>query len=235
MDNLNILPIVDEVIEKNGHLKDVHPNLPSIKKNFCILILGRVRSGKSTLISNLLLNDNFYKDMSERVVIFSQTILIDSTSRFLKEKYEEEIYTEYDDSIIENIIETQRNTPENERILTTILCDDMLGSIPKNSKIFYLTSRYRHFNINLIFTAQLFRSVPPVCRSNSNFIIICWNLIDVEVEKVAEEYGSLTNGDDKFMSIYKKNIQKDPYAFLSLNMESGQVLKNFKQEFKIEL
>ena len=40
----------------------IHPNLPDISTGQLGLLCGKVKSGKGVLISNLLLNKNFYKD-----------------------------------------------------------------------------------------------------------------------------------------------------------------------------
>ena len=50
-----VLPVKpEEGIES----KPLHPNLP--KPPTCLLMVSPVKTGKSTIISNLLLNDNFY-------------------------------------------------------------------------------------------------------------------------------------------------------------------------------
>ena len=69
--------------------------------------------------------------------------------------------------------------------------------------------------------------MPPILRVNASDILICWNLADIEVEKIAEEYGSLLGSDKAFIDTYKAEIQKDPYTFLYLSMETGHVYENF--------
>ena len=52
----------------------IHPNLPDISTGQLGLLCGKVKSGKGVLISNLLLNKNFYKDQFDQVYVISPTI-----------------------------------------------------------------------------------------------------------------------------------------------------------------
>ena len=72
---------------------EIHPHLPQIEGfgggALCLLV-SPVRTGKSTLISNMLLNENFY-DAQERfdtTTIISNTIANDITSRFLRKAFD---------------------------------------------------------------------------------------------------------------------------------------------------
>ena len=66
---------------------DIHEHLPQISGfggGACVLLIAPIKCGKSTLISNMLLSENFY-DAQERfdtTTIISQTIANDITSRF---------------------------------------------------------------------------------------------------------------------------------------------------------
>ena len=227
MESLQIMAVRDPKHPKNKLKRVPHPVLPDIAKNCCVLIVGKVRSSKSTIISNLMLHPKMYKDLFESVVIISPTASQDATSRFLVQKYHDNIHHEYSDDIIDSLIARQSQFPIDKRPLTMVIVDDSLGMIPRNGKLWYLCSRYRHYNICLIITSQAFKAVPPILRVNASDVLVCWNLADVEVEKIAEEYGSLVGTEKQFVQLYKKEIQKDPYTFLYLDFETGHVYKNF--------
>ena len=105
----SVLPVLDPT-EKDDWGENIHPHLPAIGGfggGSLTLIIGAVKTGKSTLLSNLFLNDNFYgQDQFDYVKIMSNTISNDITSRFLKDAYDVDDY--YSDDIIRGIIEQQK-------------------------------------------------------------------------------------------------------------------------------
>ena len=132
-----VIPVKDpEKIPSNN--PPLHPNLPQVDGfgggALCLLI-SPVRTGKSTLISNMLLNDKFY-DAQERfdnTTIISNTIANDITSRFLRKAFD--THDHYDDSIIEGIVKTQKSYPKEEQPEIGVVLDDCLGSIRREAKI----------------------------------------------------------------------------------------------------
>ena len=85
--------------------KPLHPHLP--KPPTLLTMISPVKTGKSTIISNLFLNENFYgQDYFDETHILSNTIHNDVTSRYLLKSCE--CYDHYDDSIIQGIVDKQK-------------------------------------------------------------------------------------------------------------------------------
>ena len=121
--------------------KPLHPNLP--QPPALLLLVMPVKSGKSTIISNLLLNDDFYGqdyfDLPPKVI--SPTINNDLTSRFLKKACDVE--DRYDDQIILDFVKSQQKFGEASDMPSACICvDDCLGE--KTTALDNLASRYRH-------------------------------------------------------------------------------------------
>ena len=101
-----VIPVKDPDPVKSRH-PPLHPHLPQTEGfggGALVLLVSPVRTGKSTLISNMLLNDQFY-DAQERfdnTTIISNTIANDITSRFLRKAFD--THDHYDDSIIEGLV-----------------------------------------------------------------------------------------------------------------------------------
>ena len=225
--DLTILPVRPSGDEKKLK-KELHPNLPNIATGQMGIMISPVKTGKSTIISNLLLNPNFMRDQFDIVYIISNTIHNDQTSRFLKKTFPETIFDKYEDSIIENIIAYQNTFPKEKQPFIALVLDDFLG-IKSKSMIYHLATRFRHYNIGLlIFASQLFRGLPPVLRQNATFAIIGQNPSDFEINKMAEEYGGIYGGEQGFRNIYFK-ATKGRYNFLYLDLQSNPSLayKNF--------
>ena len=228
--DLTILPIKPSGHEKKLK-KPIHPNLPNIATGQMGIMISPVKTGKSTIISNLLLSPNFYRDQFDIVYIISNTIHNDQTSRFLKEAFPETVFDEYSDDIIDNIITYQKSFPKDKQPFIAIILDDFLG-IKSKSKINYLASRFRHYSIGLLlFASQLFRGLPPILRQNATFALIGGpNPSDFEIEKMAEEYGAIYDGVDNFKQLYKKATNQR-YNFLYLDLQSNptKAYRNFNE------
>ena len=73
--DLKILKVQDPPKEK---IKPLHPNLPQPPS--LLLMISPIRTGKSTIISNLLLNSQMYgQEYFDEVICISPTIYNDKT------------------------------------------------------------------------------------------------------------------------------------------------------------
>jgi hypothetical protein len=177
----------------------LHPNLPQVDGfggGALVLLVSPVRTGKSTLISNMLLNDKFY-DAQERfdnTTIISNTIANDITSRFLRKAFD--TFDAYDDNIIEGIVAQQKSFDKEDQPEIAVVLDDCLGSIRREAKINHLASRFRHFNIKLlVISSQNFRMCSPIIRQNATNVIVGSPFPNQkELGKMAEEYGDVFGG-----------------------------------------
>ncbi len=226
--DLTILPVKPSGDEKKLK-KPIHPNLPNIATGQLGIMISPVKTGKSTIISNLLLSPSFYRDQFDIVYVISNTIHNDQTSRFLKETFPETIFDQYSDDIIQNIITYQKSFPKKDQPFIALILDDFLG-IKSKSMIYHLATRFRHYNIGLLlFASQLFRGLPPVLRQNATFAIIGGpNPSDFEIDKMAEEYGAIYKGAENFKKLYKEATNKR-YNFLYLDLQANPSLayRNF--------
>ena len=184
----------------------------------------------STIINNLLLNTDFY-DAQERfdsTHIISNTIANDVTSRFLKDAFD--TYDQYNDSIIDGIVERQKTYAKEEQPEIAIVVDDCLGSIKREGRVNHLASRFRHFNCKLlIISSQNFRSVSPIIRQNATNVIIGSPFPNrKELLKVAEEFGDLFGGAERFIGLYK-SATTERYDFIHMDLQSTppKMYKNF--------
>ena len=197
-----IYPVKDPPKEKPR--KITHPNLPELPCIMCLVM--PTKSGKSTILSNLLLRDDFYKDAMDNVTIMSNTIDQDITSRFLKKACD--CYTGYDDNVLAGIIEQQKQF-------------DILGSVKRNSYLNHLVTRSRHYGVGLLaVSVQSFKAVGPTIRNNTN-AFICGNLQNMsELDKISQEFSGMFGGDEKFRKIYHKATEVR-YDFLYLDLQSN--------------
>ena len=74
MDSLEILPVKPPEIKLNKKMRELPESIPDVYKGQLLIIVGAIRSGKSTLLNSLLLRKSFYNDLFDNVTIISPTI-----------------------------------------------------------------------------------------------------------------------------------------------------------------
>jgi hypothetical protein len=222
-----ILKVIDPPKEKT---KPLHPHLP--QPPALLLMISPIRTGKSTIINNMLLNSQFYgQDFFDEVMCISPTIYNDKTSRFLKKAFD--CYDEYDDAIIDGLIEKQEGFEDpQDRPDVALILDDVIGVIRREAKVNHLASRFRHYNIKLLLmSCQNYRKVSPIIRSNATNMIIGSPFPNMkELGKIAEEIGDQFSGADNFLKIYY-TATPNKYDFLYLDLQSNPPLayRNFDE------
>ena len=109
--------------------KPLHENLP--QPPALVLMCSPVKTGKSTIISNLLLNESFFgPEYFDDVHIISNTINNDVTSRFLKERFNvEDTYT---DEIVSKLLEKQKSYEKKDQV-PVLDEEDFAKAIPKDA------------------------------------------------------------------------------------------------------
>ena len=210
---------------------------PLLRPPFTYAFVGFRGSSKTTTLMNLMLRPYpFYgasdkinpKDPKTRPVfdnifVISPTIGLDSTSKpLLKIVPPENIFTDYSDAMIDQILLYQKNQ-EPPREKTLIICDDILGlggkGLGPNSKIYRLPAVLRHYDCSVCYLVQILRgggSLPPITRNNIEGWFLYKNPNSREIEKMGEEFGAF-GGKKNFYKLYRDAVMAKPYSFLFLD------------------
>ncbi len=211
---LKILKVQDPPKEKT---KPLHPNCP--QPPCLMLMISPIRTGKSTIISNLLLNSAFYgQEYFDEVMCISPTIFNDKTSRFLKKAFD--CYDTYTDELVQGLVERQKSFDDpDDRPDVALVLDDVIGTVRREAYLNHLASRFRHYNIKmLLMSSQNYRKVSPIIRSNCTHMIIGSPFPNnKELGKIAEEMGDQFGGEENFLKIYH-TATPEKYDFLYLNL-----------------
>ena len=179
-----ITPIVKPVNVKEYDFKqskyDVAPRLP-----FNQIITGPSGSGKGILLQSMILD--IYRDVFERIYIWSPSISVDSNwvpvkkyiQNNLKVDLEKEkcFFDEYIPEELEKVIKQQHKVIEYQKkndhkklFSILVIVDDFAGSkaFSRNSPLLnQLYARGRHNAINIITATQKFNALSPIIRVNS--------------------------------------------------------------------
>ena len=218
-------------------------------------------SGKSNLISNLMLRDEYFKDLFPNgTYIVSPTILQDLTSSHLRE-YADFVETEYSEHLIKEIMENIMGgsdplDQDEERGMSCVILDDILGLIKQvNSVCNRLASTCRHLRSVVFFSLQAVKGLPATIRSNLSMTLIFYQPSKKQFHDVVELH-SLMGGEQNFIRCYDEATsvkygylicdwrkmtmhahggnESEPRLLWQMFNESGQRIKYDKVEEKIE-
>jgi hypothetical protein len=205
--------------------KVLPPNLESLldKNGGCLALFGSPGSGKSNMLSNLLLSDSLLKDVFHGgLYIISPTIDNDLTSHFLKE-YADMVETQYSDALMEGIFNNIMSIDKADRELSCVLLDDCLGSIKQNSFMNRFTSTTRHLKNLLIYSLQSMKGLPPTVRSNISATVVFYQPSIKQLTDIVELH-SLMGGEENFKQCYDEATAKK-YQFLWADFRQMKLYK----------
>lgn len=224
---LKVLPV------KNSSVKKEFPQIPEplLQPPFTVCLIAPTKSGKSTVITNLLknalmgYNDNVFSE----IYYISPTIPFDKTLKSIFDDEEIIKITDEDDlihldSILSELIKAQKEKDEDEREHILIILDDCLDYLKKSKKLDSLPSYSRHFKISIILTCQVYNLVGVKFRKNVSSLIIGRIYNQKDIQNIEEEIGC--NFHD-FKSNYEKATE-EPYSFLFVDNREMKLYKNFE-------
>lgn len=183
-------------------------------------------------------------DVKAKVEEFDEYLIYKNLyKKFLKIKSLEQLTTEE----LEILEGHEYRNPEEvfgeiKPIVTWIIFDDLIGMGAFNNKaksvISNLTIKHRHLRINLAFTTQSFKKIPPVVRTNIDIYVIFKSSSYNEVlNKIFEDIsGYLTL--DNFIELYEyaTDAKNDALIIInnSLDKKGISYFKNWHRQLFIE-
>ena len=241
---VNILPVKEPANFKPPKV-DIHPMIPNPYEGEMILIIGCIRAGKSTLIANLLHQDALWGNVwGDDVTIISNTIKNCAVSRFNLERWGDNCYELYDDSIIHNLRKSQEEKKKTGHDNGyCLLLDDICGSISasvnskKGREVVNFCTRFRHYTergnpVCIMLSNQKFLDISTIMRANATGIFISGAIKNKkELQSLHDEYADAVGGSQMWDEYIRRN-QEAPYSWLYLRLSKSpcEVYLNFKEQ-----
>ena len=190
-----------KVIDKSDNYGTKKNNIFDVP--FRVLLTAKSGMGKTTVITNLILNPNFYfKDFDgDDIYIISPSLNNDEKLMVIAEEKEipdSNLMNEYDESIV--------------KAISRIACNG------------------RHINLNLIVCVQAYSQASPVLRQNINGLII-FDTSKKNLDDIASENNFVFNKDSEFIACFRDNVKsKRDFMVINYTNEKKEMLldKNFE-------
>jgi hypothetical protein len=237
---LSIYKVKDEA-DKDYTKKDLIFDIP-----FRLLIVGKSQlSGKSNILVNLLLRDEFYnKDFDgSNIFLVSPSITNDEKLKKIikvKEIPEENLFLEYDEDVIKELYKMLQDEyeeakangdkPQNKLIIFDDASYDGDLKSKKHGIINKIFSNGRHIMLSAIITSQKYSDILTSCRLNCNGAII-FNTNNRELEMIEADHNYLETKKE-FMKMFR-NVMNIPHAFLVVNYTNPKEQRYLNKNFDV--
>ena len=246
---------------KNKIVFNHNPLLP--QKCLRCLIIGSSGCGKTSLLLKMITEDyfDFNRIVFASASIFQDEyqILIDSYKYGLKNKYIRKLFEnqdevndykkaipiiarqipDHDKVHIEVIIyEDSNDIPPPEKLKkegskTLVIIDDMLTK--DQTQISELFVYGRPCNMSVIYLSQsYFRLDRQTIRLNANFLIL-FKLNKHDIQNIYDDLCSVDFRSFDEFKIITKDVFKDKYSFLSINLDETDINKKYTRNFESPL
>ena len=213
------------------------------------LVLAPWSGGKTTMLTRLLVDKEFYGGKFSRIYWFSPSATVDDSLDPLREYVktlqdqdtDPTFHDEFDVNFIKSILDKQRKISEllkgrgaKKRFNVIIIVDDhadnpaamhRAGGILETCYV-----RARHFGVSTIVSSQKLKLVSNTCRVNLTalWIFRLRNHSDL-LDGVIKEYSALIDSKT-LMAMYRKPVER-PYGFLYINLLAKNVNDMFYSSF----
>ena len=227
---------------------DILPKLP-----IRALVLAPGSGGKTTMLTRLLIDKQFYGGKFSRIYWFSPSASVDDSLDPLREyvktiqdqEEDPSFHDEFDVDKIKQILEKSRKVTEHlkskkskRRYNVMLVVDDHADNPSSMHKagglLETLYVRARHWGISTIVSSQKLKLISPTVRVNLTalFVFRLRSSQDL-LEGVIREYSALIDSKT-LLAMYRKATER-PYGFLYVNLLAKTVQDMFFRSFEARL
>ena len=187
------------------------------------ILAAKPGAGKSSLIKFELYKGAQTKTY-DYAIVFTKNI-DDGYDKILDESY---IYYNFDEKTFANILKFQKENNNGEiKLRLLLIFDDVIGSINFNSKLMtILITRYRHFNIGVVFSTQYLHKIPPTIRECVSKSFIFYQETKSSLKACYDSYGQSFGSLKNFTEYLIKNT-KD-YQFIVINGKNKSISEKYE-------
>ena len=199
------------------------PAKPLPIKSFAMLMCGAPGSGKTNLLLSLLMSKGkkkYYRKFFDRIYLISGS-LATLPKKFIEKIPEDQIFSEYNEDILIDIINGLKDGPNYNSLL---ILDDVIRSISRSRNLSKVFLNRRHITHNeneegngglsVMLTTQKFNLAPLEFRNAMSDIIIFKSGNAQEINAIKSEL--MTDLSTELQDKLLKESWKEKYSFLMI-------------------
>ena len=204
------------------------PNPSRLNSPFVLTINAPRGSGKTFLLLNLLIHDNFYNDMFDKIYLITPSAYQDPKYSIL-DLPSSQIMITFDEKRITKIIKDKHPDDEYLFIFDDIITQDEFKKNAGNDSIINtIAINGRHMNVSMIISSQKTSGVSSFVRSQVDGVYIFKQRSMNEIDAIHND-NSVDGLNRKDFSKLVSKATKEQYSFLMINYQNGKVFASFKE------
>ena len=219
---------------------DEVPVLKGMNRNFIAFFLGNTGSGKTTTISQLLLDKRMLNEVFDKILwVIPEASLESLGDTKLKNLPEDQIFHELTAEVVEEIYERLRGYKE-EGKRTLLVLDDVQHMLKgsREQRLTYMIANHRHYGFSAAILCQTYKKCPVPIRMLATHLFT-FNLSNGNYHLIFDE---LINWDkrrfDAIVETYKKFLKenkKRSKAFLFFDLRNNKVFIDWNNQLSSDL
>lgn len=242
------MPTVEPLKEPTAHSAQSSTEILA-KLPIRAMCLGPSASGKTVLLTRLIVDPQFYGGKFSRVYWFSPSASVDEgldplreyVKRLQPQDTDASFYDEFDPSVIQKILDRAKKvtqhlkaTKQKKRFNVLIVIDDFADNPQAVHKcggiLETLYVKARHYFVSTIISSQKLKLISPCIRVNLTalFIFRLRNQSDL-LDGVIREYSALIDAKT-LMQMYRRAVSR-PFGFLFIDLLSRDLNHMFYNSF----
>lgn len=222
------LPICEMVCDKPLHPKlDNFELTKFMNSHETNLLIGKPRSGKTSLLYSLFKSPQLFKKVFHNVYLFQPS----NSRASMKDNYFDALPDDqkFQELTFENL-STVMNQIKNEDpdYNNCIIFDDMTAYLKNPSTLNLLRElifNRRHYRCSIFFLVQTWKSIHPDIRKLFSNVFV-FKVSKQELKTIFEE---IVEGKDDYISDISQLVYSEPYKFLFINTGSQRLFDGFDE------
>lgn len=199
--------------------------LKHLNQHSTTLLVGKPRSGKTSLITSLFSSQDCMKKVYHRVYLFQPASSGASVKNNVFDKLpENQIFDELNFENLSQVYSEIKALPKHYN--KCIVLDDCAATLKNKElqKLFKtMNNNRRHLATSFFFLTQTYYAIPKELRKVFNNLFI-FKMSKMELQTIFEEQIEL---DKKYVLPISRLVFNEPYSFLFINTDSQSLYRNF--------